>query len=355
MNINYSKLKLINYSAAGNITPVLDISNVPGIYNYSYDAVRAELENDSRFRGWLQSQGRLAGADSVMIYYKSNTPDYDYFSFVGEPGASLDSEFSNMCGNGVRSLALHILNIAEPGLRERYLDEGISFWFGDLKRVNINEFIENVSAVVEVDMGRFQNSSMTLKRYIDPNHFKIIGSEIFNDTHLHEEYYGLPAASYGYGFNGEEDGEPHLVSVLSEEEFNAARMRHEINGDNMMDSIRRLVCKIGNKLTFDFEKFPLGINYSIGIISEGKVYMSTHERNLVPSCEICSHQIGESGICHCNTQACGTAGAVLINVAFRKGLVGADRIKTIHPGGGIVYEVLNNSRTSMYGGAKVLM
>ena len=109
IKIPYERLKLIEYEATGNKTPVVDLGVIPGIANFDPTLVRQLLERDINFRTWLKINGANHFADSVMLYYQTGSSEYDFVTFVGEPNSSLTSNFSEMCGNGIRSLGLHII------------------------------------------------------------------------------------------------------------------------------------------------------------------------------------------------------------------------------------------------------
>src|SRR6185369_15209695 len=108
MQIDLKEIELLDYVGAGNRTPVLDISNFvsPGSNPLR---IRAELETNKKFRKWLKEEGLKHRADSVMIFYKSDNSDYDFVTFIGEPNGPVEGPFSEMCGNGIRSLALHVV------------------------------------------------------------------------------------------------------------------------------------------------------------------------------------------------------------------------------------------------------
>src|SRR3989338_4453919 len=105
--INYDKINLVPYNGVGNNTPVLDLTE--NLYSDVNDPaeIRQRLETDLHFRKILQQKSKTYQADSIMVYYQANNQqDYQYVMFVAEPNTSITIPFSEMCGNGIRSLGL---------------------------------------------------------------------------------------------------------------------------------------------------------------------------------------------------------------------------------------------------------
>lgn len=334
LQIDYSTLSLIDYEGAGNRTPVLNLDSVEHIQQFDVSEVRNFLENNQEFRQWLQIQGRYHKADSVMMYYRSNNFDYEYVTFIGEPGAALDQPFSDMCGNGIRCLALHIF-LDNQELQERYLDDGIRIFAGSVRIITFNSVdIEEMTANVTVDLGQFRNDYSNLRQFL-------CFSEIETIQNIFQKFPFLEKkCSIGIGLNGDQTGEPHLVFLFTEENLQyVIQNLNIIPQENITFNLRKIACRLGNVFTFDINLFPLGINVNIGCVMQDRIYISTHERNMLPSREICMQEQRKHGFCHCNTMACGTGGSVTANVAFNFVLMINSDIKTVHPGGSIMYSV----------------
>jgi len=349
LRIPFKKLQLISYEGAGNRTPVLDISSMIQLENFNPAIIKLFLEKNRQFRLWLKKEGRKQYADSIMIYYQVNNSEYDYVTFIGEPNASINSSFSEMCGNGIRSLALHI------GLKNK-LEENqeIKILAGSIKKIKIKSInFLNKNAEIMVNMGKFYSGENFSKKFInrnrlDENCMSIKITNIPCDI-LQNKY-------FGFGFNGDENnGEPHLVILFTINEFqkvfNDLFREISFNRRTLISSLRLFVVLLGNILTFDTNLFPKGININCGVVYQDKIYLSTHERNILSSRRLCRLSQNIQGICRCNTLACGTGGAAAANIAYRQKYIHTKEIITIHPGGEIIYELKNNT-TYMIGPAQ---
>lgn len=354
LKLNYSSLELVAYEGAGNKTPVLDLSRVGSFSQADPRDARDYLERDLRFRLLLQERGRALQADSVMIYYPAKQANFDFVTFVGEPNSSLNSHFSQMCGNGIRSLALHILLEASDRQREKYIKKGLRIWAsGEIKKVIIKSFDPSIQAgVFEVNLGPFQVGAKNLAKYVNPRAFK--GASNFTSVLFTKPVPDfLKIRRFGIGFNGDLDGQPHLSLVNNVFEYQQLLKNLGIETENadLMASLQRAVCILGNVFTFDKDIFPFGINFNLAVVDQGIVYMATHEKNLSSSRESCLSQFQTSGRCKCNTLACGTGGAVTANIAYLQGLINHHEVLTIHKGGEIVYH-LHPRGTLMIGSAR---
>ena len=270
----------------------------------------------------------------------NNKKDYQYVMFVAEPNTSITIPFSEMCGNGIRSLGLHLFLESDDNHRDIYLTEGINIWTaaGVLKVQFKTIDTVNHQAIVEVKLGQFKFEMKNL--------FNFVSSGYFDNTNLTainlNDYIDLPvnfSNRFGIGFTGEDNGEPHLALILNQTEFYDLIAKLRINNnDDLMALLRKTVSYLGNYFTFNYELFPHGINFNLGIIKNDKIFMSTHERNLVASKELCQYQYHRDGLCKCNTKACGTGGAVVANLTWLNYRFLGRQISTIHPGGEIVYQ-----------------
>lgn len=354
LKLNYSALELIPYEGTGNKTPVLDLSGIGKISQFAPEEVREYLEKDLRFRLLLQEQGRALQADSVRIYYPAKQPDFDFVTFVGEPNSSLNNHFSQMCGNGIRSLSLHILLQAKDRQRDKYLKKGIRIWTGGgIKQVAIKDFDALAqTGIFEVNLGPFQTRLKSLTKYVTPTSFKGASSysAVLFTKPIPEP---LKSRRFGLGFNGHLDGTPHLVLINTFFEYQQllASLGIEIKNTDLMTSLQRAVCILGNVFTFNKDIFPFGINFNLAVVDQGIIYMATHEKNLTPSSQSCLNQFQTTGRCKCNTLACGTGGAVTANIAKLQGLISHLEVLTVHRGGEIVYR-LDSKGTLMIGSAR---
>jgi diaminopimelate epimerase len=356
LHINYQQLQLIEYEGAGNRTPVLDLGSVERIELYSHEKVRKYLEKDEQFRLWLQQKGLLCHADSVMIYYKVNYRDFDFITFIGEPNAALVNPFSTMCGNGIRSLVLHILlTEKDKNQRNMFIENGIRIWAGSERIVSVESInLRSRAGIFRVDMGPFVSALQLLREFINPVFFdrKNLSTVIMP----REKVPGLLREKVvGLGFNGRISGEPHLAVLYTLLEFHdlCRSLGFSTSNDSrhIMHVLRGIVSALGKELTFAANLFPQGINFNIGVVLGSTIYMSTHERNLSPSKDRCRELQSKTRVCQCNTMACGTGGAVLANIAKAQRFVSSNSITTIHPGGVLQY-LLGDTGTVMIGPAK---
>jgi len=346
MKLIYNNLKLIPYEGTGNITPVLDVGSTIDINKYEPARVREFLEKNGDFRLWLKKESQKLNADSVMIYYRSKHIDYDFVTFVGEPNGSLNSSFSDMCGNGICCLSLHI------GLNQSAANgTSIYIWAGSVKKTIINQIDnKNNSGKIEVDMNKFQCRKSVLQKFVNLKLFPNI--ETFSKISLPNLPDFLKEYKFGIGFNGVDIGEPQLVLLVNKNKYE--KILNEVipkKTENFMQNIRMITSSMGPIMTFDKNLFPQGINFNFGVIADDMIYMSTHERNILSSSDICRGQQKNNYICRCNTLSCGTGGAAAANIAFLQGLIEREDIITVHPGGEIKY-ILNKNTTIMLGSAK---
>jgi len=353
-------LQLIHYEGAGNKTPVLAIDAIIKNIASSPEEVRLRLEKDMTFRKWLKKQGQKYNVDSIMICYKSQNLQYDYVTFVGEPHSDLFSSFSNMCGNGIRCLALYIV-VSENDLQQqkKYLQKGIKIWAGDVKHVKVlNLNRELISAEVEVNLGRFFSDKDSSFPFINTSYFNLKSLDAFllpSELNVPDPFY---KRKFGFGYNGDKfKGEPHLVLLNTLEEYEklSADLSVDLNlfsKESILDSLSQVVCILGKEITFSRKFFPLGVNVNVGVITDNILYMATHERNLSESRDRCKvQQEKNNNICRCQTKACGTGGAVACNIAIRQGYMECSSMTTIHPGGILRFKV-ENKQTIMIGPAR---
>ncbi len=336
--IPYSKLELIDYEGTGNKTPVLDLNYVKNIAFFDPEKVRIYLENDLKFRRWLNTEGLKHQADTVMIYYTSKCSKYQYVTFIGEPNAPLTSKFSEMCGNGIRALALHIY------LNNEEKNKKLNIWTGSVKLINIIKIDkERKSGEIMVDIGKFNT--------IDFNSI-----ELLNKIKLVSKLKLNGDLTFTLGSNGiaQKTSEPHLVILYTWNEFKKLNKQLGItlNIQNTISILRNIVSTFGKEITFATDIFPSGINFNIGVTSNNNIYLATHERGLSTNKKSCQLEIQRNNFCKCNTLACGTGGAAVANVAKLRGLISTiKQITTIHPGGEIKYHITNNT-TLMTGSAR---
>lgn len=353
-------LQLIHYEGAGNKTPILAIDAVIQNPVSSPEEVRLRLEKDITFRKWLKEQGQKHNVDSIMICYKSHDLQYDYVTFIGEPHSDLSSSFSNMCGNGIRCLALHIV-VSEDNIQQqkKYLQTGIKIWAGDVKHVKVLNFNRAlISADVEVNLGRFYSDKDSSSSFVNTVYFKNQSLDAFFlplELDIPDPFY---KRKFGFGYNGDKHkGEPHLVLLNTLEEYAKLSVNLGIGLDlsskeSILDSLSRVVCILGKEITFSRKFFPLGVNVNVGVFVENILYMATHERNLSEDKNMCQvQQEKNSNICRCRTKACGTGGSVACNIAIRQGYIDCSSMTTIHPGGMLRFKV-ENKQTIMIGPAR---
>ena len=338
LHIPYDKLELIDYEGAGNKTPVLDLNCVKNIAVLDPLMVRMYLEDDIKFRKWLKAEGLKHQADTVMIYYTIPGCDYQYVTFIGEPNAPLTSKFSEMCGNGIRSLALHIY------LNNEEKNKKFAIWAGSIKKINIVKVNRKKnSGEVMVDMGVFVKANFDSVNFL--NEITAV-SKLKVANHL----------IFTLGSNGHRQGgsEPHLVVLYTWSEFKKLCRQLNITSDakDTINILRNIVSTFGKEVTFATGIFPYGMNFNIGVVKDNRIYMATHERSLSISKESCQLEIQLKTFCKCNTLACGTGGAVVANASRLRGLISNyKQIKTIHPGGEIKYRITRNT-TYMTGPAR---
>lgn len=355
--IPYQQMELIPYEGAGNKTPVLDISCVEKIAELNPIKVRECLENDYDFRIWLRAEGKKLQADSIMIFYKAFHSDYEFVTFIGEPNAPLESDFSTMCGNGIRSLAIHIVSSEKIAfLRQRYLHEGLHIWAGGKRNIRIISFDESSHiGSVHVDLGPFRNSKNDLSLYTNLHFKNIAECNSLSLPHNGASKY-LESLRVGIGYNGDEDGEPHLVILTRWDEYLSLLQRtgyFEVpsSAQEILYSLRKTVCLLGRELTFLYKFFPQGINVNLALVLYDEIFMSTHERNLSSGKAQCLLSELKNQFCICNTMACGTGGAAVSNIARLQGFISSAAITTHHPGGSVDY-IIEENQTSMIGPAK---
>lgn len=196
-----------------------------------------------------------------------------------------------MCGNGIRSLALHIFFTEKAtAVRKRYLKEGIRIWAGAIKTLSIlsvNELEQR--GIVRVTMGPFRNSQISLHGYTNGffRGYSTLSSVLLPKSSLPER---LQAYSFGIGYNGEDDGEPHVVLVIRWEQYLQLLKTFAIasspqSNREVMHALRSIVCTLGRDLTFATDLFPRFINFNLGVVLQDTIFMSTHERNLSPNRE----------------------------------------------------------------------
>lgn len=345
MKINYKLLQLIDYEGAGNRTPVLDVSSF--IDNTKEPLlIRRKLEQDKIFRIWLRDEGLKHRADSVMIFYNADNKDYDFVTFIGEPNSPIENEFSEMCGNGIRSLALHIL-LSENNKKNlhRFLKNGINIWAGSIRNVAVEELDKlNQSATISVNLGKINTSSKELAPYISLEYFPKGDLSQIRLSRVVSDY--LANREVGIGFNGDGAGEPHVVLVNNPGQYkklvSVFNLPLDLNRETIINNLREMAVCFGKRITFNSEVFPLGINFNIALVLNNIIYVSTHERNMSSGQSSCSEQIVNIGFCTCNTMACGTGGSIICAIAKRQRLVRGNKFITIHPGGEIRYEIRNN-------------
>lgn len=357
LNIPYQELQLIPYEGAGNRTPLLNIGVIKGISNRNPTDVKKILENDINFRNYIVEKGTTLEADSIMIFYKVRGEEFDFVTFIGEPNAPVTSKFSTMCGNGIRALALHIV-LTENNffIREKFLRDGIRIWAGGVKTIRVESFDATLNeGTISVEMGPFMCSKNALVSYVNSQFIRTETLKSLSITDLPNPIL-TEGFQLGIGFNGEEDGEPHLVMLSPWENYCTLLTRIGIKSKpssrkEILDSLRRVVCFIGLHITFDQEIFPQGINVNLALTLNDGIYMSTHERNLSSGKDECFDLFQKNEYCRCNTMACGTGGAAVVNIAHLQRQTGEDIFTTYHPGGKIDY-FLSTGQTIMIGPAK---
>lgn len=355
MRIDLSKLKLVDYEGAGNRTPVLSLDKAVDFSTLNPLKARRILEENLKFRKWLIKEGIRHKADSIMIYYKASNPDFDFVTFVGEPNAPLKNSFSEMCGNGIRSLALHIL-LSEKNEERRndFQKKGIKIWAGSVRNVKVvNLDYANKSAKVIVGLGKVQTKKSRLHTYVNVRRFNSDDLSKIKLSKISPNY--LSTRKFGIGFNGEDVGEPHLVLINNLAQYRqlvkAFGLSYDLDKETIISNLRLMVSFLGKKFTFAKEYFPNEINFNLALVADNRIYISTHERNMSEGEKYCSEQIIEKGVCTCNTMACGTGGGIVSAIAKKQGYVRSSRIKTIHPGGEIEY-IIKDEEGVMIGPAR---
>lgn len=340
---NLKDLKVFNYSGTGNITPVINIDSLLTTSAHSISATRHYLENNHDFRIWLREKGSENKADSIIIYYYKKTSTYDFVMFVAEPNAPLTSHFSEMCGNGIRALGFHLFNV--------YSKNEFKVSAGSVKKIEVLESNKDW-ANVSVTLGAFKNTKQSLAKYLNLPFFKKIKDLSAVDLADILNLSFFKGYNFGVGLNSDTNsGEPHLILLLNDNEYKKMYsdfFKTVSPPDFQHDKLRQIVSFFGSRITFNKDIFPEGINFSIAIINNNKIFISTHERNL-NLFHICRHaNKKKGGICSCNTLACGTAGAVAASLAKKTLKITSEEIITCHPGGTISY-VFDKNNVIMIG------
>lgn len=148
---------------------------------------------------------------------------------------------------------------------------------------------------------------------------------------------------FGIGLYGDKTDEPHLILLNHIDEYlsiiNKFGLDRRINSKAILKNLRYLASVFGNYFTFNKRLFPLGINFDIGLIKDGVIYMATHGRNLSSSKGMCRYQQIMTGYCKCLISVSDTGGAVMAYFANNLNDAKAKKIKTVHRGGEIMYVV----------------
>lgn len=341
----YSRLIVSEYEGAGNRTPVIDVSSILPERLHEPEEIRRYLQTHIPFLRWLRKIGVQSQADSIMLYHKSYTNTSEYVTYIGEPGASFDQPFSEMCGNGIRNLALHIFLESNPVEREQFLKNGVAIWAGENRNVIFRSVdIKQQTADVLVDLGPFTNSPEMFSQFVNLPEVMFQKTRLIRKNNMQNDW-----PEMYFGLNGRSTGEPHLVMFY---DLSALDLNKK-DAETILYTLRSIVSKIGPELTYDSMSFPHGMNVNVAAASDGVLYMTTHERSICSDKEECLKSRNENGFCRCNTQACGTGGSIVANLAYRTDRSNSDTIKTVHPGGVIYYEVSEES-TYMIGPARRL-
>lgn len=355
INIDYGKINLFDYSGAGNKISVLDISKFI-VNTTNPDNIRISLENNIDFRRWLGKEGKKHDCDSVMIYYSVADRNYDFVTFVGEPNGDPKSRFSEMCGNGLRCLSLHILLTCNDAMRMVYLREGIKIYAGQVRKLEIMKFEKELKqSLIKVNLGEYF-CDHSVEKYLNG----LVRNKTGDYSCLKLKYPDCDLINkfhFSIGLNGEQGkGEPHLVLMTDIEGLcllSEDILKEDINAENIFSVIRRLTCVLGNFFTFNTEMFPEGINFNIGVYSGNYIYVSTHERNLNENREACRKQQERYIYCKCNTLSCGTGGAAVFNI-YRSVKQLRDGIIITNHSGGILKYYDRNGSTFMIGKANAI-
>lgn len=279
MNLHFAK-----YSATGNIIGVAYYSD---IFDIDY------FVKNHKERIKLRKMTLKEGCDSVMILIKNR----DLFeTIVFEPsGNGIIGNFSTMCGNGVRAVAL----FAEQHLKNKN-------WPLKLKTKSGILNIEKIgNKNYKVLMGAKKTESRILAKYVNLNFFPKqktlesieLPSKIIKKLKDFPFDKSLPLCSIGINTTSKKefDGEPHLVIRVAKEKI------------KNLKSLQVLAQKYGEKICKDLKFFPKEINVNFVIENNvGSFLICTYERNLGKNPK------------KCVTKACGTGCTFASSTMFKK-------------------------------------
>src|SRR3989344_134071 len=191
-----------------------------------------------------------------------------------------------------------------------------------------------------INLKSFKQSRGQIAEYLNMNRVKYFrNQEVEFNQSLFESINGR---RFGISVFG---GEPHLVLLNSEAEYQELISKFgldkRMNSKTIIKNLKYLASVFGNYFTFNKRLFPHGVNFNIGLIKDGIIYMATHELSLSFNKGICRYQQIMTGYCRC-LASLSREGAVLASYfANRRGFIKERTIRTIHQGGEILYSVGN--------------
>ncbi|BCX13959.1 MAG: diaminopimelate epimerase [Candidatus Dojkabacteria bacterium] len=254
---------------------------------------------------------RAKNIDTVMFVKNIDIQNNVVTTKIFEPNAGELGGWSTMCGNGVRALTSYYRDFVK----------------------NVDEIIINTDAgflkvivkdgKFKVKMGRLYVGINKCTKYLS---FKLKNWD-FIENLLKIEKIRFTNIEIGFTSTNEKDpdGEPHLCV--------------EIPSVNLV-TLKQIALQVGQKITNNFEIFPLGVNVNFYSSSKNVVLLVTHERNLGfdPN--------------KCITQSCGTGSTVVGGLVMYKN--NFPKIIVRSQGGDLVISREQEDELYMAGDAKLI-
>ena len=187
-----------------------------------------------------------------------------------------------------------------------------------------------------INLKSFKQSRGQIAEYLNMNRVKYFrNQEVEFNQSLFESINGR---RFGISVFG---GEPHLVLLNSEAEYQELISKFgldkRMNSKTIIKNLKYLASVFGNYFTFNKRLFPHGVNFDIGLIKDGEIYVATHEINLTTSHALCRYQQIMTGFCECLTHSSTAGGAVMVYFAKNMENIRTKKVKTIQPGGEILF------------------
>lgn len=193
-----------------------------------------------------------------------------------------------------------------------------------------------------INLESFKSGKNRIEKYVNMNRVKYFrNQEVEFNQSLFES---INNRRFGIGVYGDKMDEPHLVLLNNEDEYltiiDKFGLDKRMNSKTILKNLRYLASVFGNYFSFNKRLFPQGINFDIGLIKDGLIYMATHERNILSNKGMCRYQQIMTGSCECLVPLSAPGGATMVYFARNMGIIKTKRIKTIHQGEEITYRVL---------------